>query len=504
MPSVITNADNGVAVFLPSICGGGSNCSNTYQLTLVANDAVTSQANVVLGQNTSDSFVAGPGTGFSPTLQREDGSYIGADLVGNLFAIGLDGSVVWQQQITTPPLGGGSAPAVYPLYATADGGAIVTSTPPTCPPGDLDDNWLLGIVCLSNGLTPLDPAFGLLGTLYTVDQNGNVTSQTADPGAKYSWKATYATTGDPELNQVPPSFDLATIATNAGAVASGNLTGNGVSLGHHTFGLVFCGSAPADGPCTAITQLNGTFPVTFSYLPGMSSTNWLGAPPLSATNTAWPTTIKYAALAAFINAFTSLPAIVSPNPASDFQLLPNQAQFEHTVYVVGDYWSQANGQTFTAYRSGVYYANEVIGAQDALNSNPQPTDTVAMQKMVQTIGTGIGNTAVHEIAWQLDFNGFGTWNMFCSYPDSTQACEAGDIHVYEFEAGIGSGNDSNFGVGEAIHWQEYNKACKLPAILLDQYDNAPSENWSWTESNGTKHPCTVLPQSLVPPRATPP
>jgi len=128
-----------------------------------------------------------------------------------------------------------------------------------------------------------------------------------------------------------------------------------------------------------------------------------------------------------------------------------------------------------------------------------------MQKLVKTIGTGIGNTAVHEIGWQLGFTGLGTWNMFCDNPELHNPCEAGDDHVYEFDSVVKPpSNFSNFGVGEGIHWQEYNKDCKLPAILLDQYDNAPSENWSWTESNGTKHSCTVLPQSLVPTGATPP
>ena len=57
-----------------------------------------------------------------------------------------------------------------PLYATADGGAIVTCTT-QCP-----TNIVLSFPC-----TPV------LGTLYTIDQNGNVTSQTADTGSSPSW-----------------------------------------------------------------------------------------------------------------------------------------------------------------------------------------------------------------------------------------------------------------------------------------------------------------------------
>ena len=53
--------------------------------------------------------------------------------------------MLWQQAIGVGPL--------TPLYATADGGAIVTD----------------------------------YGDLYTLDQNGNLTSQLPDTGAVYSW-----------------------------------------------------------------------------------------------------------------------------------------------------------------------------------------------------------------------------------------------------------------------------------------------------------------------------
>jgi hypothetical protein len=124
-----------------------------------------------VSQNGSGSPVNVSVSTFVPVLQREDGSYIGADGGANLIALGQDGSVVWQQQITTAPPNGAWPPAVYPLYATADGGAIVTTTP-QCPP-----NLFFANACP----TPQH------GTLYTVDQNGNVTSQTPDTGAILSW-----------------------------------------------------------------------------------------------------------------------------------------------------------------------------------------------------------------------------------------------------------------------------------------------------------------------------
>jgi hypothetical protein len=218
---VITNGDSGVAVF-------GSGCAanttaNCYTLTLVSNDVVTSQSEFVLGQG-----VNGPGSTFLPTLQREDGSYIGADTYGNLFAIGLDGSVVWQQQITTAPPGS-NAPPVYPLYATADGGAIVTSSARTCPPGDLTNvEGTFG--CLSTALSPVDLGYGQLGTLYTVDQNGNVTSQQPDTGAVYSWTNQWydpaASGSTVSALTLPPIY----LASSFMAVLGGNQSSNGSAV----------------------------------------------------------------------------------------------------------------------------------------------------------------------------------------------------------------------------------------------------------------------------------
>jgi len=121
-----------------------------------------------------------------PTLQREDGSYIAYDASGslygfdNLYALGLDGSVQWQQQIPGPPNGSGTN-SVTPLYATADGGVIATSTfecsANLAPPLPVGWTW--------NTCAPWYPSSG--GTLSTLNQNGTVTSQTADTGAVLSW-----------------------------------------------------------------------------------------------------------------------------------------------------------------------------------------------------------------------------------------------------------------------------------------------------------------------------
>ena len=156
MGSVITNAGIGAAVFATVYQYPGGDCSPSatpaysLQISYVSQDSPTSQVNAA-----TNAFV--------PALQREDGSYIGTDGYMNLIALGLDGSVVWQQTVGTAPL--------TPLFATADGGAILTSTP------QCSQTVVVG--------SPCSP--GPLGALYTVDQNGNVTAQTPDPGAILSW-----------------------------------------------------------------------------------------------------------------------------------------------------------------------------------------------------------------------------------------------------------------------------------------------------------------------------
>ena len=188
--SAITNVGTGVAVFatVGGACAdtyyadywvsgssvvytGQSGCPDSHlHLTYVSSDAVTAQFDSGLTWNTYNGSVTG--SDFVPSLQREDGSYIGADCCGNVFAIGTTGSVVWQQQLGTAQNGASNPPALTPLYATADGGVIATS------------------MCQAQSAVILDgPMCGSTssGTLYTLDKDGNVTSQTTDPGAVYSW-----------------------------------------------------------------------------------------------------------------------------------------------------------------------------------------------------------------------------------------------------------------------------------------------------------------------------
>jgi hypothetical protein len=142
----------------------------------------------------------------------------------NLIALGLDGSLVWQQTVGTAP--------ITPLYATADGGVIVTTTA-QCSYKVVTD-------------TPCTPG---LGILYTVDQNGNVTSQQPDQGAVGSWTGEWTVASGGVVSDVGPQFDVddASFASQVGGNPSQN------------------GAATPQCPCevqsaTTTTASNSAFP----------------------------------------------------------------------------------------------------------------------------------------------------------------------------------------------------------------------------------------------------
>jgi hypothetical protein len=114
--------------------------------------------------------------------------------------VGLDGSVLWEQAIPVPAGSyNGLTPPLTPLYATADGGAIVRSGP---------------------AIGSSQP-----GTLYTVDADGNIRSQTPDTGAVLSWTGQWY---DPPggggqvfdvTGEITVSYANSSAATNGGAPA---------------------------------------------------------------------------------------------------------------------------------------------------------------------------------------------------------------------------------------------------------------------------------------------
>ena len=214
-PYVITNGSTGVAVFSyisTSPCGGTP--TGGIQLYLASQGGSASPVSVAVPASVVD---------LVPTLQREDGSYIAFDRNSNLYALGLDGSVQWQQLLPTPPnsVTDYGDYSVTPIYATADGGVIATSTfqcsanlapPPAVPsPGNC---------------APWSTSGG--GTLYTLDQNGNVTSQTPDSGATMAWGGDwYASVGAVIDKTAPSQLDL---DWSWGAVANGNPSATGISV----------------------------------------------------------------------------------------------------------------------------------------------------------------------------------------------------------------------------------------------------------------------------------
>jgi len=97
--TTITNGASGAAILAQlsiNQCGGPPQPLN--QISYVSQSGLTSQ--VTLALNPAVNTPANP---VALSLQREDGSYIGADMQGNVFAFGADGSVQWQQQVGTGP-----------------------------------------------------------------------------------------------------------------------------------------------------------------------------------------------------------------------------------------------------------------------------------------------------------------------------------------------------------------------------------------------------------------
>jgi IPT/TIG domain len=214
---VITNAGVGVAVAAPVIQGGcADSYSGTYftkgaddndvshtfnqqvgcpdfthqhtQISFVSQDAVTSQVDVPLNS-------------FTPSLQREDGSYIGT-AIDTLAVVGPDGTPLWSKKIN--PDANGNGTVVQPQYATEDGGMVVTSTFP---------DGIGGMV---------------LGILYTLDQNGNITGQTPDARATYSWSNNWYSSFGGALTRV--SQVSVPLAATWDAILAGNPSGSPVAI----------------------------------------------------------------------------------------------------------------------------------------------------------------------------------------------------------------------------------------------------------------------------------
>jgi hypothetical protein len=457
--SIITNADQGAAVvatalsYTPTSCGFSEQAQ--LQISYVSKDSITSQV-------TS----ANPGlVAFLPVLQREDGSFVGLDEWGDVFAVGLDGTELW------------SAGALgTPLYATADGGVIVTSTLCAMPV-----HW--------NGPCPYP-----LGTLYTLDQNGDTTSQTPDTGTKYSWKGAYATGGDPQVRLILAA--MPNLLPTYAAVFGGNLTGNGANVVHTTIGLFWCGST-FSGPCIALQNDLGepqqTYlidlgfdyalnPIPFDNQSGYPSGIVYDLTP----NRAWDGIILSQAFAALQKAFAPFPAIIvetatPPNTQNfDFiqglSVIPDYPSEQHLVYVCANFKHEANkpstltgGSTNSGYSPSImYYGSVLIGAQQKLGLTQLPTadpslgmtpgQASAFLSLLKGVGIAIGNLAAHEVGHQ-----FALPLMDCDAPGGP-ACTGNVSHQYLYEYYSATAADYSY-VGPPLTWTAEDTAALTHKLL---------------------------------------
>jgi len=307
-------------------------------------------------------------------------------------------------------------PNEYPQIATADGGVI-----------------------------------GVSGITY--DSNGNATGQIANMPI-YSWKGAYEYGS---LDSVSSAF--VNISAKFGAVAGGNLTGNGTTLGHQSFGLSWCGTNVVGG----LSHCGPAKDLLFLYHNVCSvkkDSDFSG-------DSQFVAIIENEALNSFKAAFADYPISVVPASKhmkttwaecqSDPQCLNTDvADQNHVVRVAGDLDASGTGKTYSAAltppagvpvtRSDVYYYNVMKDAETALwnyNSSsqnwcpqyPPKANTGDLQKfqmIMKTIGIGIGNAAAHEISHQIIHN---FPYVDCGPPTaqgSEGACQSNDNFVYTF------------------------------------------------------------------------
>jgi hypothetical protein len=398
--NMITNADTGILISWQTDDWGyctilsDSGCAGRVD-TVIENHLTT----VSGGTSVSDLTWNPPGQSQSPAvmpvLQLADGSFVGSRGI-SMVAFDASGNTRW------------TVPNDSPQMATADGGIIGSS-----------------------------------GTAF--DANGNATGQVGSLPT-FSWKGAYQY-GSVEL--VNPFFDLANMATTFAPVPQGNLTGNGFSLRHHTFGLKFCNTgAGGDGPCTNLVTS-----MSFSYMAAVTDSNYMNACDFSVSSSCdsniahpeWVSAIKIQALNAYKAAFAKLPAIVSHNVAVDMlyggSITPDH--FEHTLYIDGQWFLNEGpgcphpGKTTNPNWSWVFYMSIMCDAQHNLPPygnlayfSPPFSDAANFAKLAAAIGRGIGNTAAHETGHQIAFSA-ALPGMDCG-PGSTsgRTCE-GANSVYE-------------------------------------------------------------------------
>ncbi len=335
-----------------------------------------------------------------------------------------------------------------------------------------------------------------------MDANLDITGQSAALTMGWpSWKGLYAMGSTSDLVSLPQaSLNISPIL---GAVLGGNITGNGTAGATHSIGLAWCGTGFAEtGTCIGGPYDIGGPDIAFSYIAGPSSTNLETAQDFSKEHASWVGTIELNALNALRNAFAKVPVIVEL-ASSHTSLLSTQSDQEHLVGVVGGWPAAGTGQLLDLRHSAVYYwpilANAQIAAGYPSGSGPAcnpnaawcdlqpayppstPTDVASFQKIMAAFGTGIGNSAAHELGHQFQSGPPLLLYMDCGN-GGTRPCENNDNFVYEFFAGSGLPQDPNDSSGTGaqfkyltapgtppIHWGLYD-ACSLKRFFLNNVD----------------------------------
>jgi len=136
--------------------------------------------------------------------------------------------------------------------------------------------------------------------------------------------------------------------------------------------------------------------------------------------------------------------------------------FDHIVYIDGDWYTfdgtPAPGYTTRGDSSWVFYSNVVNYAEallgpygkQLLDWTPPLSDAAAMQKLVDAIGRGIGNTAAHETGHQISFT-VPLPGMECGpgAPKPGKDCQGSSNYVYE----AASANDAFVFDTPSIQWE---------------------------------------------------
>jgi hypothetical protein len=366
--NMITNADQGVLLTWEANPDGHSNRSEPVRAsgaryrsrrehrasTALPTDGVGSRVEFGMAVTTGASLslvtppaVPGQSEAFVPVLQAQDGSFVGT--------------------VGTGP---------YPTYTTQDNMIAFDATGSTrwMVPGDYQPK----IALADAGIIATDDS----GAAITFDQNGNATGQMASLPTQ-SWRGNMYQQGSVE-RVLALSIS---IAKSLWAQAGANPSGNSTAARPWYFKLVW------QNDCTASPA-----PCGFTLYPE----NPLDQTTLAIDATSQAATIKTAALDAFKKAFNNYPVNASEGRAGTGDHRANVRdgyKFDGTKEYCG-----ATKDWTDVYDSDVYYRKHMEMAQFALPviliTAQDVQNALGRVDLMKAIGTGIGNTAAHELGHQ--------------------------------------------------------------------------------------------------------